>query len=116
MMPISLTDHPTTRLLMAKFKPEFDVPSRRSLFRDIDKAWEKGRAGLINLLHGQKMVATTADSWTAHHRAFLGMTVHWIDQSTLQRKNAVLACKELKVISQIDNCRLLALNIYKVNS
>ena len=29
-------------------------------------------------------VSTTADVWTAHHRSYLGMTVHWIDRDTLK--------------------------------
>ena len=30
------------------------------------------------------------------HRSYLGMTVHWIDGDNMQRKKAVLACRQLK--------------------
>lgn len=97
MAPMSLTDHPATRRMMGYFRPEYDVPSRKTLTRDIKNLGVKAKTDLTNLLHGIQVVATTADSWTAHNRAFVGMTVHWIDPATLERKSAVLACKEVKV-------------------
>ncbi|KAG0716634.1 hypothetical protein GWK47_009202 [Chionoecetes opilio] len=47
------------------------------------------------LLYDTSYVATTADSWTAHNRAFIGMTCHWIGQD-LRRQHGTLACKEIK--------------------
>ena len=41
-------------------------------------------------------VSTTADCWTAHHKSYLGMTVHWLDLKTRSRKHAVLACCRIK--------------------
>ena len=41
-------------------------------------------------------VATTTDCWTAHRRSFLGVTSHWLDEETLERKSAALACPRLK--------------------
>ena len=43
-------------------------------------------------LEGVDNVSTTADVWTAHHRSYLGMTVHWIDQKSLKRQKAAIAC------------------------
>ena len=37
-------------------------------------------------------VSTTADVWTAHHRSYLGMTVHWIDDKSLKSQKAFVAC------------------------
>ena len=37
-----------------------------------------------------------ADCWTAHHKSYLGMTVHWLDLKTRSRKHAVLACCRIK--------------------
>lgn len=100
MMPLSITDHPTTKLLIGYLCPEFDVPGRRTLGRDIDNTYSKFRTDLCNMLYNVQHVATTADSWTAHNRAFLGMTVHWIDDTTLSRKCGTLACREIKVINK----------------
>ena len=73
------------------------VPSRRTLTRDIELAYTKAKQDLISLLAAQRTVATTADSWRAHRRSFLGMTVHWIDGESLERRYATLACRELQV-------------------
>lgn len=41
-------------------------------------------------------VCTTADVWTHHNRSFFGVTVHWIDCDTLQRKSAALSCCKIQ--------------------
>ncbi len=41
-------------------------------------------------------VCTTADLWTAHNRSFFGMTCHWIEEDTVERKSAALACASVK--------------------
>ena len=97
MSPLHLTDHPATQKMMKVFRPDFEIPSRRTLARDIDAAFKSAQVDLTNILHGLKTVATTADSWSSHHRSFLGMTVHWIDEDDLRRKHGTLACQELKV-------------------
>ena len=40
-------------------------------------------------LEGVDNISTTTDVWTAHHRSYLSMTVHWIDQ---KRQKAAIAC------------------------
>ena len=98
MMPLSISDHRATKELMAYLCPGFVVPSRTTLVRAIDQSYAIIRNDLSNLLFNIRYVATTADSWTAHNRAFLGMTVHWIDEATLSRKKATLGFKEIKVV------------------
>ena len=34
----------------------------------------------------------TADVWKAYNRGFFGMTIHWIDSTTLQCCKAAIAC------------------------
>ena len=41
-------------------------------------------------------VSTTADLWSSQNRSFLGMTIHWIDKCTLERKSAAIACTRFK--------------------
>lgn len=50
----------------------------------------------FSTFEGIEFLASTADCWSSHHRSFLGMTVHWLDPVTRERKNAVLACMRLK--------------------
>lgn len=47
---------------------------------------------LVEILGSIPTVCTTADVWTQQNRSFFGVTVHWVDSSTLQRKSAALSC------------------------
>ena len=38
-------------------------------------------------------VCTTEDLWSAHNRSFFG---HWIEEDTMERKSAALACARMK--------------------
>ncbi|XP_076052167.1 uncharacterized protein LOC143031784 isoform X2 [Oratosquilla oratoria] len=96
MTPLSVTDHPSLRGAMGLIAPDFSVPSRRTMTRSLEKMAEKAKLDLSNLLFSVQYVATTADSWTAHSRVFIGMTVHWIDPVNLDRRHGTLACKEIK--------------------
>jgi hypothetical protein len=40
-------------------------------------------------------VCTTADCWTSRRRSFIGVTVHWLDTTGLQRRGCCLAVREL---------------------
>ncbi|XP_071573305.1 uncharacterized protein [Temnothorax nylanderi] len=50
------------------------------------------KENLIKTLASVSTVCTTADIWTHYNRSFFGVTVHWIDCDTLQRKSAALSC------------------------
>ncbi|XP_076034188.1 uncharacterized protein LOC143020993 isoform X2 [Oratosquilla oratoria] len=95
MMPLSIVDHPTTRHFFSLIAPDFSLPSRRTLRRDIDQMLATAKSDLCNLLYNTSYVATTADSWAAHNRAFIGMTGHWIGKD-LRRQHCTLACREIK--------------------
>lgn len=97
MTPMSQADHPYTKVMFGVIAREFKPPSRRTLGKDMDKLMERARTKIINLLFHQKWVATTADSWSAHNRAFIAMTRHYINRDSLQRQHVTLACKEMKV-------------------
>ena len=63
-------------------------------------------------LDGVDHVSTTADVWTAHHRSYLGMTVHWIDQKSLKPQKAAIAC--VRVIGH-HTYDVLAANIEEIH-
>jgi hypothetical protein len=96
-VPAHLTDSPNLRKFMNYVRPDFSVPSRRKLTRDIAQLGEEAKSTLSDLLSKVSYVATTADSWSAHNRSFLGMTVHWINVASLKREKAVLGIKEVVV-------------------
>lgn len=46
-------------------------------------------------LQKAKSVCTTADIWSANHKSYFGVTAHWIEEETLQRQSAALACSRM---------------------
>lgn len=97
MKPMWETDNEEHRALWAYACPQFKVPSRRKMGRDIKALGDQAKTDLTDLLAKQEFVATTADSWSASNRSFLGMTVTWLDKVTLKRHSAVLGIKEIRV-------------------
>lgn len=96
-MPFHITDSPQMKALMQQLNREFQPHSRRKMSGDINRLGDKAKATMVTLLSDVSHVATTADSWTAHNRGFLGMTVHWIDTTNLKRAKAVLGVKQIVV-------------------
>lgn len=50
---------------------------------------------LTVVLNEVDFVSTTADIWTANNRSYMGVTLHWISRSTLERQKAALACRRI---------------------
>ncbi|XP_060882941.1 uncharacterized protein LOC132954402 [Labrus mixtus] len=69
---------------------------RKTLMQRINKAFQSMKGSITRKLHGIHTVCTTADIWTAHHRSYLGITCHWIEPETLERKSAALACERIR--------------------
>lgn len=57
----------------------------------LDKAYESMISKIKGNLEAVCRVSTTADVWTGHSKSYLGMTVHWIDKSSLKRQTTVIA-------------------------
>lgn len=72
------------------------VISRRTLSRKIEEDYISVTGQLLQIFQNVKFICTTADIWSTKHRSFMGVTAHWIDENTLQRHGAVLACKRFK--------------------
>ncbi len=51
---------------------------------------------LVALLKEQQFVATITDCWSTFRKGYIGVTVHWIEKETLQRRSACLALRQLK--------------------
>ena len=112
-VPNQLTDAPEMREFLAYASPDFKVPSRRTLTRDINKLGDETKVRLESLLDTISYVSTTADSWSSHNRSFLGMTVHWINGVSLQREKAVLGIKEIKVRQTADYLAQALLDLHQ---
>ncbi|CAD6208102.1 GSCOCG00012722001-RA-CDS, partial [Cotesia congregata] len=55
---------------------------------------------------------TTADVWTGGSRRFLGVTAHWLDSDTLERKSTALACQRFSGTHSFDAIASLLSSIH----
>jgi len=69
---------------------------RRTLRRRIAEAAKEMKQKLVKTLGDQATVATTTDCRSAYGKSYIGVTVHWIDVGTLDRKSACLVLRRLK--------------------
>lgn len=93
--PFQLLEQPGFRRLVAGLTEGFGCMDRAALFAKVDRAFAHMREELVAKLRPVQYVCTTADVWTADGRSFFGMTCHWIDAGSLERKSAALGFARL---------------------
>lgn len=68
----------------------------------IEKTFQTMKEAGPEILQHTQNACTTADTRTAHHRGFIGITCHWIESDTLARRSAashVRGCHTYDVIA-----------------
>ena len=91
MLPLSTVESQAFRRLIGGISSA-QVPDRKSFTLHLDKVFEAMEQKVKATLEVIDAVSTTADVWTGHNRSYLGMTVHWVDSTTLKRCKAALCC------------------------
>lgn len=94
MQPLSTVESPAFRRLIDNICTT-QIPDRKSFTLHLDEVYESMLSKIKQMLEKIDIVCTTVDAWTAHHRSYLGMTVHWIDPHTLNRHKAAIACTRI---------------------
>ncbi|XP_072224584.1 uncharacterized protein zbedx [Leuresthes tenuis] len=88
-------EQPGFKKLIAGLTEGLKTMDRVTLFTKVDLRFSRMREELMAKLSKIQYVCTTADIWTASNRSFFGMTCHWIDTETLERKSAALGFARL---------------------
>ena len=96
LMPFSLVEQPAFKEFVTGLQPNRSVISRATVVKKISEKASLVKKNLKTAMDKVQHIATTTDCWSAHHRSYIGVTAHWIDTETLQRKSCVLACRRLK--------------------
>lgn len=112
MRPLSTVESPAFRKLLGSICPT-QLPDRKSFTVYLDTVYDSMISKVKKTLETVDIVSTTVDVWTAHHRSYLGMTVHWIDPHTLKRCKAAIACARMMGRHTYD---LLACKIEQVHA
>ncbi len=94
--PFSLVEKPAFKDFAAALNPQCKVLSRPTIKNRIADAAGQMKIKMISHLSNVNYVATTTDCWSAHQKSCIGVTCHWIDGETFERRSAVLACKRLR--------------------
>lgn len=68
------------------------IPSRYKITQQIQNRFDLHKEKLRSALEIPKHLCQTVDIWSNKHRGFFGITVHWIDGSTYERKAVALSC------------------------
>ncbi len=79
------------RLTGGRFAPR----CRQTVTTQLEEKFACKKRQLIDKLKTVDSVCTTADGWTSRRRSFLGVTVHWLDPESLERKGGCLAIRQL---------------------
>ena len=96
LLPLSTVELPGFKELIVGLQPNRTVLCRATVKRQFDEMVCVMKGNIRDTLRPLSFVATTTDCWTAHRRSYIGVTVHWIDPETLERKWAALACRRLR--------------------
>lgn len=88
-------DQPGFKKLISCLTEGLKVMDRVTLFTKVDQGFARMREELMTKLCDIQYVCTTADIWTANNRSYFGMTCHWIDPESLERKSAALGFTRL---------------------
>lgn len=95
MHPLHTVDRPEYRELFGEILPSRHLISRRTLGRLLDKEHVNMKSTLIDLLAKQNYICTTTDAWSSNNRSFLGVSIHWIDEESLQIRSGAVACRRI---------------------
>ncbi|XP_065315204.1 uncharacterized protein LOC135924084 [Gordionus sp. m RMFG-2023] len=92
---LSLVDDPSFEKMIKTFSPATKIICRQTLGNRISTSFSYMTTNLIRDLSEVSYVCTTADCWSGHRRAFIGLTAHWLDPLTLKRRSAALALRRI---------------------
>lgn len=75
--------------------PNAVVMGVQKLRRLINEARSEFQDHVICQLKPIKFVCLTADMWSTLHRSFFGVTAHWIDPCSKERRSIALSCQRV---------------------
>ncbi|XP_035259012.1 uncharacterized protein zgc:161969 [Anguilla anguilla] len=95
LQPFSILETPSFLRLLDGLHTSRGLLTPRAL---LGKVWWASRSmteALSSRLKEARRVCTTADLWSTGGRGYLAVTCHWLQEGTMERRSAALACAAL---------------------
>lgn len=96
MMPLATVERKGFVAFCEKVAPQCVLMSRRTLGRRISQLYSEKKQTLISELQKVEWLSATADAWSSHKRAFMGVTVHYVDPVSFEMRSTVLGVRRFK--------------------
>jgi hypothetical protein len=96
MQPLATVERNGFMEFCAAVLPQFSLPSRRTMGRRLNDIYAAEKERLRSTLSNIRWVSATADIWSAHKRAYMGVTIHFVHTETLQMISSALVCRRFK--------------------
>ena len=96
LQPFSVVNLQAFKDLIQDLQPNATIMSRPTLRSSIAEATKTMKKKVVAAMREVEYIATTTDCWTTRRRRFIGVTAHWLDPDSLDRRWAALACRQLK--------------------
>ncbi|KAE8668680.1 Detected protein of unknown function [Hibiscus syriacus] len=90
--PLSIVDHSQFKKYCSSLQPMFEMPSRKTIKRDILDLYEKEKGNMLSKLEtNEGRIAITIDMWTSDHqnKGYMAVTAHYIDNSWSLQKRVI---------------------------
>ncbi|OAE27781.1 hypothetical protein AXG93_2167s1100 [Marchantia polymorpha subsp. ruderalis] len=89
--PIAVVENNFFKEFMHELNPFFNVPSRRTIERGVDDAYEEAKAKIALVLESILVdVALTCDGWYSRiMRGYFDVTLHWVDENWNLRSTVI---------------------------
>ncbi|KAK3924247.1 Putative AC9 transposase [Frankliniella fusca] len=95
-LPFQILNRPKFKKLIKRLAAGRNIISRRVARGRIPILYHSTKTKLMAKLVKAKRVGTTADAWKSRGKGYLGVTAHWLDPDSLERRSAALACRRVK--------------------
>lgn len=78
------------------------LPATKTFVDTLKKQYDEQKQTIIAALAKCRKVCTTCDLWSKRGKCFIGMTAHYIDESTLERHSFLIAFRRIKGRAKYD--------------
>ena len=96
MMPLATVERKGFKAFCGIVAPQCELMSRRTLGRSVSQLYKSEKEKVMKELQNAEWLSATADAWSSHKRAFMGVTIHYVDPINFEMKSIALGVRRFK--------------------